>query len=88
MLQRPVESAVVSGPSTSYQLSGRYRVHTGRSAANFQKPKFERLLFPKAVVQTTRKTLLRTSANGHKEPFASPKLWQEETHQSGFLMFG
>jgi len=42
---------VISGPSESYQLNDRYRVQTGRSATNFQKPKSERLLFPKAVVQ-------------------------------------
>jgi hypothetical protein len=43
---------VVSDPSLSYQLNGCYRVYTGRSATNFQKPKFERLLFPKAAVES------------------------------------
>ena len=59
MLHRPVE---VAGD-------------TGRSATNFQKPKFERLLLPKAVVQTTSKTLLRTSANGQERPFEVRSSW-------------
>jgi hypothetical protein len=42
--------------SELYHLKGRYRVHTGRSATIFQKPKFERLHFPKAVVQTSPKS--------------------------------
>ncbi len=52
------------GPSLSYQLNGRYRAHTGRSATNFQKPKSERLLFPKAVVQAPQNLLKLGSAFG------------------------
>jgi hypothetical protein len=43
--------------SQLYHPNGRYRAHTGRSATIFQKPKSERLLFPKAVVQAPIKLL-------------------------------
>ena len=56
-LERPVEVAVVSGLSPSYQLTGRYRMHTVRSATIFQQLKFDRLPFPQADVQARRKPL-------------------------------
>jgi hypothetical protein len=59
---------VVSGPSTSYQLSGRYRAHTGRSVPIFQKPEPERLLFPKADVQIAGISQFSGAVNGQKRP--------------------
>ncbi len=75
---------VASGPSELYHLKGRYRVHTGRSATIFQRPKFERLLFPKADVQTIRKSRIRQAANGQERTF-NLELWSVHRIQSAWL---
>jgi len=49
-LERP--EWVGSGSSALYHPNGRYRAHTGCSTTIFQKLKSERLLFPKAVIQS------------------------------------
>ncbi len=44
-------------PDTLFAGQLRATQNTGRSVTIFQKPKFERLLFPKAVVQTATKMM-------------------------------
>ncbi len=47
---------------------GGYFAGSSESATRFRKPETERPLFPKADVQTARKSVILRSANGHKRP--------------------
>jgi hypothetical protein len=66
-------------------------VYTGRSAAIFRESKYDRLLFPKAVVQMKPNSQIWTAAFGHNRTFArqeEPDMKPGYSSSEGQLLYG